>query len=85
MGILTWDSDLYVTLGSAVILPDTIVETNGRLRARVVSPDKLAAGLGLPVDCLMDVAVMCGNDYTAPFLTVRYRPRSPQPCNLHWS
>ncbi|KAF1329558.1 Atp-dependent RNA helicase, partial [Globisporangium splendens] len=71
--ILGHDSDFFCMRGTRYIPFSKLVanEESGVVSARVFSPDLVAASLGLRVDQLVDLALLCSNDLT-PLLDAEY-------------
>lgn len=76
-GILTWDTDLTMMAGCSTLhckffdredtlklrLPVMNVKP-GDIRCETIEPDGLARSLGIHVNCLPALSILCGNDYT---------------------
>lgn len=71
--VLGHDSDFFCMRGTRYIPFSKLVinETTGKVSARVFSPDLVAASLGLRVEQLVDLALLCSNDLT-PLLDAEY-------------
>uniref|UniRef100_K3X2J6 Uncharacterized protein n=1 Tax=Globisporangium ultimum (strain ATCC 200006 / CBS 805.95 / DAOM BR144) TaxID=431595 RepID=K3X2J6_GLOUD len=71
--VLGHDSDFFCMRGTRYIPFSKLVvnEESGIVSARVFSPDLVAASLGLRVDQLVDLALLCSNDLT-PLLDAEY-------------
>ncbi len=66
--ILGNDSDFFLMRGARFVPLQHLRVDDGRVLARVFTPESVAAALGLPEPRLHELAALCGNDITAEFI-----------------